>query len=131
MRKPRPITRLITFSQFRAAPNATQARTILMIIDVVVIISFQPNVCDNRVAAIDLPFVNAPSATPRSSLGSSASWSITDRQLKHAKKLPYQFSDADLHLTFARNTVPEFLNLIVPDFVAIDSGFVLVPCRLA
>ena len=89
------------------------------------------NVCDNRVAAIDLPFVNAPSATPRSSLGSSASWSITDRQLKLAKKLPYQFSDADPHLTFARNTVPEFPNLIVPDFVAIYSIFVVVPCRLA
>ncbi|QDV59026.1 hypothetical protein Mal33_50510 [Rosistilla oblonga] len=27
------------------------------------------NVCDNRVAAVDLPFVNALSATPRSSLG--------------------------------------------------------------
>lgn len=94
-------------------------------------LSLPPNVCDNRVAAIDLPFVNAPSATPRSSLGSSASWSITDRQLKLAKKLPYQFSDADPHLTFARNTVPEFPNLIVPDFVAIYSIFVVVPCRLA
>ena len=86
---------------------------------------------DNRVAAVDLPFVNPPSATPRSSLGSSVSWSIPDRQLEFAKKLPYQFSDADLHLTFARNTVPEVRNLIVPDFVAIYSGFVVVPCRLA
>jgi len=30
---------------------------------------FLPNDCDNRVAAVDLPFVNALSATPRSSLG--------------------------------------------------------------
>ena len=44
IKKPSPRTRLNVFSQLRAAPNATHARTMLMMIDAVDIIQFLPNV---------------------------------------------------------------------------------------